>query len=134
MKISNKDESICECCETNKSKRSPVPKDKVIQATEVLEIVHTDVLGPTANESPENFKYAIGFVDCLSRSINVYFMRSWNEVLEKFQQFCSGIGKPRMAVSDGAKEFISSHFRSFCRNRHLIRRRRMGKLKESGEQ
>ena len=119
MKISNKDEGICGCCETNKSKRRPVPKDTITRATEVLEIVHTDVLGPIANESPESFKYAIGFVDSFSRFIKVYFMRSSDEVLEKFQQFCSDIGNPRMVVSDGAKEFTSSEFRSFCRKRGI---------------
>ena len=119
MKISNKDEGICGCCETNKSKRRPVPKDTITRATEVLETVHTDVLGPIANESPENFKYAIGFVDSFSRFIKVYFMRSRDEVLEKFQQFCSDIGNPRMVVSDGAKEFTSSEFRSLCRKRGI---------------
>ena len=119
MKISNKDEGICGCCETNKSKRRPVPKDTITRATEVLEIVHTDVLGPIANESPESFKYAIGFVDSFSRFIKVCFMRSRDEVLEKFQQFCSDIGNPRMVVSDGAKEFTSSEFRSFCRKRGI---------------
>ena len=72
MKICNEDEGICECCETNKPKRRPVSKDTVTRATEVLEIVHTDVLGPIANESPDNFKYAIGFVDSFSRFIKVY--------------------------------------------------------------
>ena len=46
-------------------------------------------------------------------------MRSRDEVLEKFQQFCSDIGNPRMVVSDGAKEFTSSEFRSFCRKRGI---------------
>ena len=48
MKISNKNEGICECCETNKTKRRSVPKNTVTRTTEVLEIVHTDVLGPIA--------------------------------------------------------------------------------------
>ena len=60
-KISNKDIGICKSCETNNSKRRPVP-----QSLEQLEIVHTDVLGPIAKESPENFKYAIDFVDGFS--------------------------------------------------------------------
>ena len=38
----------------------------VTRATEVLEIVQTEVLGPNAKESPENFKYAIDFVDGFS--------------------------------------------------------------------
>ena len=113
MKISTKDESICECCETNlKGGRY---RKTVTRATEVLEIVHTDVLGPIAHQSPEIFKYAFGFVDSFSRFIKVCFMRSRYEVLEKYLQFCSDIGNPRMVVSDGAKDFTSSDFRSFCR-------------------
>ena len=115
LKIGSKEGGICECCETNKSKRRLVPKDAVTRANEVLEIVYTDVLCPIANASAESFKYAFGFVDSFSQFIKVYFMRSRDEVLEKFQQFGSDIGNLRMVVSDSDKEFTSSDFRSICR-------------------
>ena len=50
-----------------------------------------------------------------SRDSNQVFMRSRDEVEEKFLQFCSDVGNPGMVVSDGAKEFTSSEFRSFRR-------------------
>ena len=68
-------------------------------------------------------------------------MKAGMKFWKKMQQFCSDIGNPRVNVSDGAKEFTSSDFRSFCRKRGvrhetsvLIPRSRMGKLKECGEQ
>ncbi len=111
----SKEIDVCDCCELNKSKRKPIPKDPGTRATSTLEIVHTDVLGPITPESLDGHKYAIGFVDSFSRYAKVYFMKSREEVLEKFQQFCADLGKPQTLVSDGAKEFLSNEFKKFCR-------------------
>ena len=46
-------------------------------------------------------------------------MRSREECLEKFQDFFADIGKPKLIVSDGAKEFVSSDFKSFCRKESI---------------
>ena len=75
---------VCETCETNKAKRRAVLNDDTTRSTEVVEIVHTDVLDPIADESIDGHKYAIGFADSFSRFISVYFMRSKKESLEKF--------------------------------------------------
>ena len=68
-------------------------------------------------------------------------MRSRDEVLGKSQPFCSDIGSPSMVFSGGAEKFTSSDFRSSVgsveqemKHRHSIPRRRVGKLKEFGEQ
>ena len=45
----------------------------------------------------------------------VYFMKSREEALENFQQFCAEIGKPRVFLSDGAPEFVGQDFKFWCR-------------------
>ena len=50
-----------------------------------------------------------------ARASSLYFLRSREECLEKFHGFSTVIGNPRLIVSVGAKEFVSSDFESFCR-------------------
>ena len=114
-----------------------VPKDTVTRATEVLEIAHTDVVGPIANKSPEKFKNACGFVDSFSRFIKVYFMRRRVEVLEKNSAFLFWYKKSthgcqwwRKRVSDHSVVSVEQD----TKHRHSVLRRRMGKLEVSGEQ
>ena len=42
-------------------------------------------------------------------------MKSRDETLEKFQQFCADVGQPLTSVSDGAKEHIANDFKKFAR-------------------
>ena len=104
---------VCKTCETNKAKRRAVPKGVTTKSTEVTEVVHTDVQSSIAEQSIDGHKYAIGFADSFSRFISDYFIRTREECLEKFQEFCADIGKPKLIVSDGAKEFVSSDIKSF---------------------
>ena len=46
LKLSEHNLTNCETCQVNKSKKLPVPKDSGTRASEALEIVHTDILGP----------------------------------------------------------------------------------------
>ena len=51
LKLSESDLTNCEKCQLKKSKKLPVPKDSGTRACEVLEIVHTDILGPVQPEA-----------------------------------------------------------------------------------
>ena len=51
MKISDSKIECCEVCELNKSKKLPVRKDCMTRSTEILDIVHTDVLGIFSREA-----------------------------------------------------------------------------------
>ena len=67
LKLSEHNLTNCETCQLNKSKKLPVPKDSGTRASEALEIVHTDILGPIQPEAFDGHRYAIGFVDSFSR-------------------------------------------------------------------
>ena len=114
MHISNSSVDVCEICELNKAKKQPTPKN-CTRAQAVLDIVHTDIIGPITPEAEDGHKYAIGFVDSFSRYVRVYFMKSRDETLEKFQQFCADVGQPLTSVSDDAKEYIANDFKKFAR-------------------
>ena len=105
MRISDSAVDVCEICELNKAKKQPIAKDCTTGAQAVLDIVHTDILGPITPEAVDAHKYVIGFVDSFNRYCRVYFMKSRDETLEKFQHFYADVGQPLTLVSDGAKEY-----------------------------
>ena len=89
------------------------------RAKEILYIVHTEVLGKISPEAVDGHCYAIGFVDSFSRFSKVYFMKTRDEVLDKFKQFCADVGKPVTLFSDGGGENISNEFKRYCRNQGI---------------
>ena len=84
------------------------------RATTKLQIVHTDLLGPMHIPSTNGSKYAIGFVDSCTRYAKVYFMKTKDECLKRFQEFTVDVGIPNIIVTDGAKEYLSEAFKDFC--------------------
>ena len=111
------------------------------RAKEILDIVHADFLGQISSEAVDDHFYAIGFVDSFSRFSKVYFMKTGDEVFDKFKQFCAHIGKPgTLLVSDGSEEYLSNEFKRYCRKRGIrfensapYTSQENGKLKEFGE-
>ena len=110
----------CEICQLNKSKKFPVPKDSGTRASEALEIVHTDVLGPIQPEAVDGHRYAIGFVDSFSRYQNLYFLWSRDEAIDKNEQLFADIRQPRTLVCDGAGDYISNDIKYLCRQNVLV--------------
>ena len=66
--------------------------------------MHTDVQGKISPETVHGHYYAIGCVDSFSRFLKLYFMKTRDEVLAKFKQFCADVGKPLGLVSNGGGE------------------------------
>ena len=58
---------VCEIFETNKTKRRDVPENVTQRSTEVMDLVHKDVLGPIAEHSVDGHNYAIRFASSFRR-------------------------------------------------------------------
>ena len=120
MQIHSKnDNSVCVQCVTQKAKRAAVKKEWGTRATHILDIVHTDILGPIHVESHDGFKYAIGFIDSYSRYATVYMMRSRDECFSKVQQFVADVGAPRTIVTDGAMEYLAGTLQTYLRQQGI---------------
>ena len=57
------------------------------RASDLLELIHTDVCGPMSSTARRGFQYFITFTDGLSRYGYVYLMRHKSETFEKFKEF-----------------------------------------------
>ena len=79
--------SVCEPCVMGKQHRTPYPKGVSTRATEVFEVVHSDVCGPMSVNSLGGSQYFVTFIDDYSRYTHVYFIKHKHEVLDKFKEF-----------------------------------------------
>jgi transposase InsO family protein len=119
MKVTQDDEQTCNPCVVQKAKRAPMKKTWGTRSQATLDIVHSDILGPLHEESIDGFRYAIGFIDSFSRYGTVYLMKTRDECFSKLQQFVADVGKPRTLATDGAKEYTSDQFNTFCREQGI---------------
>ncbi|KAE9281835.1 hypothetical protein PR003_g27566 [Phytophthora rubi] len=64
--------------------RSP---EKTVKSAGVLDLIHSDIMGPKQTKAPGGCTYAVMFIDDFSRHVTVYFMKKKAEVLEKLKMF-----------------------------------------------
>ena len=57
------------------------------RATDLLEIIHTDVCGPMSVEARGEYRYFLTFIDDLSRYGYIYLMKHKSGTFEKFKEF-----------------------------------------------
>ena len=56
-------------------------------ATDLLEIIHSDVCGPMSTQARGGYLYFVTFTDDLSRYGYIYLMKQKSETFEKFKEF-----------------------------------------------
>ena len=57
------------------------------RATDLLEIIHTDVCGSMSVDAHGGYRYFLTFTDDLSRYAYIYLMKHKSETFEKFKEF-----------------------------------------------
>ena len=85
------------------------------QATDLLEIIHTDVCGPMNIEARAGYRYFLTFTDDLSRYGYIYLMKHNSETFEKFKEFQSEVEnhrnkKIKFLRSDRGGKYLSYEF------------------------
>ena len=61
------------------------------QASDLLEIIHTNVCGPMSIEARGGYLYFLTFTDDLIIYSYIYLMKHKSETFEKFKQFQSAV-------------------------------------------
>lgn len=110
--------SLCKGCIMGKQHRVPYPKGNSDNASEVLEIVHSDVCGPMNIPSLGQSVYFVTFIDDFSRFMHIYFIKQKSEVLEKFKEFfnmaSNTTGKQvKILRTDNGGEYCSNMFSEY---------------------
>src|SRR6266496_1585355 len=85
------------------------------QATNLLEIIHTDVCYPMSVKARGRYRYFLTFTDDLSRYGYIYLMKHKSKTFEKFKEFQSEVEnhrnkKIKFLPSDHGGEYLSYKF------------------------
>ena len=84
----------CEPCLMGKMTKTPF-SGTMEWATNLMEIIHTDVCGPMNIEARGRYHYFLTFTDDLSRYGYIYLMKHKSEAFEKFKEFQSEVENHR---------------------------------------
>ena len=85
------------------------------RATNLLEIINTNVCSPKSVESRDGYRYVLTLTDDLSRYGYAYLMKHKSETFEKFKEFQSEVENQRdrkikFLRSDRGGEYLSHEF------------------------
>eukprot|EP00253_Pinus_taeda_P031019 PITA_31019 len=114
------DNTICKSSQFGKQTRTNL-HEKEGSASRPLELVHTDVCGPSRKMSPRGEEYFILFIDDYSRMVWIGLMKHKDEAFEKFKSFKDLVEnesthKIKSLRSDRGGEFTSNEFFDFVKN------------------
>src|SRR3954464_10373799 len=84
----------CKPCLMGKMTKTPL-SGTMERATNLLEIIHTDVCGPMSVEARGGYRYVLTLTDDLSRYGYVYLMKHKSETFEKFKELQSEVENQR---------------------------------------
>ena len=115
-KFSGRKAQISEACQLGKQHRLPFPNERN-RSRNKLDLIHSDVWGPTQNVSLGRSRYFVSFIDDYTRHTWIYLIEEKSEVFECFRDLKgfveTEIGrKIKCLRSDGGKEYFSGQFNS----------------------
>jgi hypothetical protein len=110
---------MCEDCIFGKQKRVSFQTNGRKPKKERLELVHSDVWGPTTVSSIGGKRYFVTFIDDHSRKVWVYFLKHKSEVFEAFKIWKAMVEnetglKIKKLRTDNGGEYEDTRFKKFC--------------------
>ena len=87
----------CEPCLLGKMTKTPF-SGTMERATDLLEIIHTDVCGPMSVDARGKYRYFLTFTNDLSRYEYIYLMKHKSETFEKFKESQSEVENHRNKI------------------------------------
>ncbi|MCO5551421.1 hypothetical protein L7F22_004924 [Adiantum nelumboides] len=112
-------------CQFGKQQRRRFKKS-TYRARQPLELIHSDVWGPSQTTFMGGAHYFLTFVDDMSRKVWVYFLKNKSEVFSYFKQFKAMVEKEcgrfiKTLRSDQGGDFKSKEFEELCWNQGIRR-------------
>lgn len=104
----------CQSCICGKMIQSP-STSSFTRASNILDVVHTDLMGPISPPTPSGKKYILTFINDHSRNNRVYLLKSKDETYETFLHYKAWAEKRancqiHKLKSDRGGEYSSNQF------------------------
>lgn len=114
----------CKICAEGKHSRSSFPVNGS-RASDLLELIHTDVCGPMSTASLGGNKYYVSFIDDYSRMTKVYMIKNKSQVFDCFVNYKSLVEnqldrKIKKIRSDNGGEYCNAKFKRLCEESGII--------------
>jgi hypothetical protein len=108
----------CKGCALGKYARKAFPSSEH-RSKGILDLIHSDVCGPMSVQSVSGFNYYVIFIDDYSRKTWIYFLKTKDEVFDRFKEFRALVENQsgrRIQVlrSDNGGEYTSNEFVEYC--------------------
>ena len=125
IEISKPKNTLCENCPQGKQTKTKF-KSKEYSTKKPLDIVHTDLCGPTRTKGLNCEQYFMLLVDDYTRMTTVFFLKNKSEAFENFKIYKEMVenemdSRIKCLRSDNGGEFTSKEFMDYCSN-HGIKR------------
>lgn len=109
----------CETCALGKQTRSPFHRSKR-ETKNLLDLVHSDLMGPMETMSIGKARYILTFIDDFSKRIFCYFLKSKADVFERFVEFKNFAERQterqiKALRTDNGTEYLSSNFENYMK-------------------
>ena len=112
--------SFCNACAKGKSSIRKFPSSNNKRHDTLFGLVHSDVGGKITPKSLGGSEYFVIFIDDHNRYVWVYFMKTKNEVFDKFLEWKVMVGnqygkKIKTLRTDNGGEYLSGKFKAFLK-------------------
>ena len=84
--LSNEHDDICRGRVLGKYAKATFPRSNN-RARDVLGLMHSDICGPMSTRALSGGEYFVTFIDDHSRSTWIYFLKTKDEVFDRFREF-----------------------------------------------
>lgn len=118
-------EDVCQGCEVGKHTRGPFPSSES-QTTDIVQLVHSDLLGMFLVTSLGGYLYYATFVDDFSHKTWIYLLNKKDGMLKWFRSFKALVEnqtqkKIKILRTNNGTEYESIEFKDYCREARIKR-------------
>jgi hypothetical protein len=115
----------CVICAKGKQSRLPFKSKDNEHSKNLLDLIHSDLMGPMENESIGGARYILSFIDDHSKKVFVYFLKQKSEVSERFADFLNVIEtqtgrKVKTLRSDNGTEYVNNKMKQQMQKKGII--------------